>query len=118
MSRWVRFLIVIFIGIALGLLYGWLIDPVDFVDTNPGTLRTDYKADYVLMVAEIYASNQDAEAAVNRLTFLGDPSPVNSIENAMIFAVDEGYGPEDLRKLRDLSDAMAPLNQPSEGGSQ
>jgi hypothetical protein len=31
----------------------------------------------------------------------------------MIFAVDEGYGPEDLRKLRDLSDAMAPLNQPA-----
>ena len=113
MSRWVRFLIVIFIGIALGLLYGWLIDPVDFVDTNPGTLRTDYKADYVLMVAEIYASNRDAEAAVNRLTYLGDPSPVNSIENAMIFAVDAGYGAEDLRKLRDLSDAMAPLNQPA-----
>jgi len=51
------------------------------------------------------------------LTYLGDPSPVNSIENAMIFAVDAGYGPDDLRKLRDLSDAMAPLTQSAEGGS-
>ena len=115
MSRWVRFLIVIIIGIALGLLYGWLVDPVDFVDTTPNTLRADYQADYVLMVAEIYSADRDAEAAVNRLTYLGDPSPVNSIENAMIFAVEAGYGPDDLRKLRDLSDAMAPLSQPAGG---
>jgi hypothetical protein len=113
MSRWSRFLIVIIIGITLGLLYGWLIDPVDFIDTTPGTLRADYKADYVLMVAEIYSLDRDAQAAVIRLTFLGDPSPLVSIENAMIFAVDAGYGADDLRMLRDLSDTMAPLAQPT-----
>ena len=114
MSRWIRFLIVIAIGIGLGLLYGWLIDPVDFVDTTPNTLRADYKADYVLMVAEIYSTDQNAEAAVIRLTYLGDPSPVVSVENAMIFAVDAGYGSEDLRMLRNLADALAPLSQPAE----
>ena len=113
MSRWVRFLIVIVIGVALGLLYGWVIDPVDYIDTTPNTLRADYKADYVLMVAEIYSTDQDAEAAVIRLTYLGDPSPVVSVENAMIFAVDAGYAPDDLRKLRDLSDALAPLTPPT-----
>ncbi len=115
MSRWLRFLIVISIGLALGLLYGWLIDPVDFVDTTSNTLRGDYKADYVLMVAEIYNADRDAEGAVIRLTFLGDPSPVDSVENAMIFAVDAGYAAEDLRILRDLSDALAPLSPPDEG---
>ena len=117
MSRWIRFLIVIIIGIALGVLYGWLVDPVDYVDTTPNTLRTDYKADYVLMVAEIYSADQDAEAAVIRLTYLEDPSPVDSVENALIFAVDAGYASEDLRMLRDLADAMAPLAQPAEGES-
>lgn len=117
MSRWIRFIIVIGIGIGLGLLYGWLIDPVDFVDTTPSTLRADYKADYVLMVAEIYNADRDAEAAVIRLTYLGDPTPVDSVEEAMIFAVDAGYGSEDLRMLRDLSDALAPLSQPKEGTS-
>ena len=78
---------------------------------------TDFKADYVLMVAEIYSADRDAERAVIRLTFLGDPSPVNSVENAMVFAVETGYGPEDLRKLRDLSDALAPLTPPTEGNS-
>ena len=117
MSRWVRFLIVIGIGIALGLLYGWVVDPVEFVDTTPNTLRADYKADYVLMVAEIYSVDRNAESAVIRLTFLGDPSPVDSVENAMIFAVDAGYASEDLRILRDLADALAPLAQPAAGDS-
>jgi len=116
MSRWVRFLIVIIIGVALGLLYGWVVDPVDYVDTTPNTLRSDYKADYVLMVAEIYSADGDAEMAVLRLTYLGDPSPVLSVQNAMIFAVDAGYAADDLRLLRDLSDALAPL-APPEGDS-
>jgi hypothetical protein len=69
------------------------------------------------MVAEIYSADRDAQAAVMRLTYLGDPSPVDSIENAMIFAVDAGYSAEDLRMLRDLSDAMAPLVQPAGDGA-
>jgi len=115
MSRWIRFFIIIIVGIGLGLLYGWLIDPVEFVDTTPTTLRTDYKADYVLMIAEIYSVDRDAEMAVVRLTYLEDPSPVDSVQNALIFAVDAGYGSEDLRILRDLSDALAPLSQTKEG---
>jgi hypothetical protein len=115
MSRWIRFVIIIIVGIGLGLLYGWLVDPVDFVDTTPTTLRADYKADFVLMVAEIYGVDRDAEMAVIRLAYLGDPSPVDSVQNALIFAVDAGYGSEDLRILRDLSDALAPLSQPDEG---
>jgi hypothetical protein len=111
--RWVRFIIVIIIGIGLGVLYGWVLDPVDFIDTTPDTLRSDYQADYVLMVAEIYAVERDAESAVLRLTYLGDPSPVDSVQNALIFAVEAGYGTEDLRMLRDLSDALAPLAPPT-----
>ena len=117
MSRWIRFLIVIIIGIALGLLYGWLIDPVEFVDTTPSTLRADYKADYVLMVAEIYGAERDAQTAVMRLTYLGDPSPLISVENALIFAVDAGYAADDLRLLRDLADALAPLSPSTEADS-
>jgi hypothetical protein len=51
MSRWTRFLIAIAVGLALGLLYGWVLSPVKYVDTTPNTLRADYQTDYVLMVA-------------------------------------------------------------------
>ena len=58
MPRWLPPLILAIIGIALGLLYGWVIEPVKFVDTTPASLRADYQTDYVLMVAEAYRSDQ------------------------------------------------------------
>jgi hypothetical protein len=115
MSRWIRFLIVIILGIVLGLLYGWLIDPIEYVDTTPETLGADFKADLVLMVAEIYHSDRDIESALQRLTLLQDPSPLESVQNAIIFAVEVGYTAEDLRLLRDLADTLAPLASPAAG---
>ena len=47
MSRWTLPLLALLIGIALGLVYGWIISPVEYVDTTPDTLRADYRADYV-----------------------------------------------------------------------
>jgi hypothetical protein len=52
MSRWIKFLIAIGLGVAIGLFYSWTINPVQVVDSTPDTLRLDYRSDYVLMVAE------------------------------------------------------------------
>ena len=48
MSRWTLFLLVIILGLALGLVYGWVINPVSFQDTTLNNLRIDYKTDYTL----------------------------------------------------------------------
>lgn len=106
MSRWIRFLIVLGIGFGIGLAYGWLIDPVEYVDTLPESMRDDYKTDYVLMVAEAYHAERDSSLARERLSFLGNASPLSMIEQAMFFAVQSGYEPADLGLLRDLSDAL------------
>lgn len=106
MSRWFRFLIAVAVGIGLGLLYGWVISPVEYVDTSPETLRADYRADYVLMVAESYQSEQDISLAMERLTFLGFSPPLELVEAAMAYAVQKGYAPSDLGLLRNLSDAL------------
>ncbi len=79
MSRWFRFFIAIGLGVALGLIYGWLINPVEFVDVTPGTLRVDYKSDYVLMVAEAYRAEQDAAMAARRLSVLGNNTPLELV---------------------------------------
>lgn len=106
MSRWIRFFIVLIIGFGVGLLYGWVIDPVEYVDTFPETLREDYKADYVLMVAEAYQAEQDIDLAKERLAFLGYIPPESLVEEAMFFAVQSGYTPADLGLLRTLSDDL------------
>jgi hypothetical protein len=106
MSRWTIFLLVLLIGLGLGLLYGWVINPVRYQDTTLDTLRIDYKTDYTLMVAEVYHQDQDLEWALNRLTLLKDPTPLSTVENALKFASQAEYTLADMFLLRDLYNAI------------
>lgn len=108
MRRWIGFIVAIAVGVGVGLFYGWVIRPVEYVDTSPNTLRIDYKTDYVLMVAEAYEAEGDLENAVQRLTFLGEASLVDLVTKAMIFAESVGYTDTDLAKMQNLlSDLQA-----------
>jgi hypothetical protein len=110
MSRWTLFLIVMLLGLGLGLVYGWVINPVSYQDTTLQDLRIDYKTDYTLMVAEVYHQENDLDWALNRLTLLEDPSPLTSIENALKFASQAEYTLPDMFLLRDLHNAIKETN--------
>jgi hypothetical protein len=97
---------VILLGLGLGLVYGWLINPVSFQETTLNNLRIDYKTDYTLMVAEVYHQENNLEWALNRLTLLEDPSPLVSVENALRFASQAEYTLPDMFLLRDLHNAI------------
>lgn len=60
------------VGIVLGLLYGWVISPVKFVDGNIEQLRDDLKVEYLRMAIDSYALNQDAALAEARYGQLGE----------------------------------------------
>ena len=98
-----RVLIGLAIGLAMGLLYGWVLRPVEYVNTSPGTLRQDYRADYILMVAEAFGSDGDLELARVRLAALGPQAPVASVEAALEYAVDHDFGQGDLDALDRLA---------------
>lgn len=102
-KRWFLFILSILAGAGLGLYYGWVISPVEYVDTLPSSLRADYKADYVLMVAEVFESEQDVEAAARRLALLGSEPPAAIVSAALEFARQNGYAPADLQRLQDLA---------------
>jgi len=106
MSRWTIFILVILLGLGLGLVYGWKINPVSYAETTLNNLRVDYKTDYTLMVAEVYHQNNDLEWALNRLTLLEDPTPLTSVENALRFASQAEYTLPDMFLLRDLHNAI------------
>jgi hypothetical protein len=63
------------IGIVLGLLYAWIISPIEYVDTTPNTLRSDYKDTYRLSIALAYQANGDLARAQARLNLLKDEEP-------------------------------------------
>ena len=97
-----RFFSGILIGMLLGLLFGWVIQPVEYVDTTPDALRADYRADYVLMVAEAYASDSDLEYARIRLAALGPRPPVSMAVEAIDFGLQHGYTQLELDTLNRL----------------
>ncbi len=113
-ARWIAFLVAIVLGLAAGLYYGWAISPVAYVDTAPNTLREDYKADFVLMVAEAYQADGDLEAARQALALLGDDTAA-VVEQAIAFGAAHGYASQDLFVLRALLDALQ--SQPVEAGT-
>jgi hypothetical protein len=105
--RIILFFLMIAVGVLLGLLYGWVISPSTRApETNPETLRADYRADYVLMVAEIYHADQDLEQAVRRLGLLGSLPPSQMVFEGMVSARELEYSADDMEKMTRLATAL------------
>ena len=108
MSRWILFLITIALGFGAGLYYGWRINPVEYGNTTPDSLRLDYKADYVLMIAEAYQAEGDLDLAYNRLSLLGSQPPAEIVFSAIQFAatIQPPYAEADLALMRRLGEDL------------
>ena len=117
MARRLWFILAIILGVSAGLAYGWVINPVSYVNTSPDTLRDDYKTDYVLMVAETYHADGDTAGAARRLAFLGSTPPVQLVQQAIIYATQAGYAASDIDLMVRLSQTLEvwtpenPVNQ-------
>ena len=105
-SRWVFIILALAVGIGIGLAYGWIIDPVDFFDLTPDTLRADYKADYVLMTAEAYQVEQDPALADRRLAIFGTKSPYAIAADGLAYARATGFSDSDITLMQELVTAL------------
>ena len=106
MPRWLPITLAIILGLALGLVYGWIIEPVQYTDITPDALRIDYQTDYVLMVAEAYQAKGDPALAAKRLAILGSKPPALLVSNAYDYAVQASYPTDDLTLMQDLVVAL------------
>ena len=105
-SRWVLIVLALLTGIALGLAYGWIVDPVDYFDLTPDTLSADYKADYVLMVAEAYRTEQDPGLAARRLAVFGSQSPSAIAASGLKYARALRFADTDVVLIQELVTAL------------
>ena len=105
-NRWLFMVLALLAGIAAGLAYGWILDPVDFYNLTPDTLRADYKADYVLMTAEAYRSEQDAGQAARRLAIFGSQSPVSIASSGLEYARLNDFSDADVVLMQELVTAL------------
>jgi hypothetical protein len=104
--RFVLFLLSIAIGVGLGLVYGWMINPQPYANLKPDTLRADYKADYILMTATVFRKDANLGQAVRRLAILEDKPADILVAEALLTARDLKYTPADIETLATLAQAL------------
>jgi len=105
-TRWILIFIALILGISAGLVYGLVIDPIEYFNLTPDTLRADYKTDYVLMTAEAYRVEQDPGTAARRLAIFGSQSPSSIASEALDYARSNGFPDSDIVLIQDLVTAM------------
>jgi hypothetical protein len=77
LERWIRNPLFLnaasfLLGTAFGLVVlGWIVWPVQYVDTTPEMLRSDIRLDYLRMAVDSYSVNGDAVLARSRFEALG-----------------------------------------------
>jgi len=109
------------IGSGLGLTLGWLVWPTEFTDANPSVLQDAYRNDYVQMIADAYALDNDLPAAQAQLDEFGSNSNtilLETITDKVLADANEA----DIRRLVRLASDLglsSPVMAPflSEGGA-
>ena len=102
------------IGAVLGLLYAWIVQPVQYVDTSPASLRQDFKDQYRALIAASYVANGDLVRAEARLELLGDEDIYRAISEQAQRTLAEDGSTSQARALGLLAIALGQdgANQP------
>jgi hypothetical protein len=98
-------------GLGIGLLIGWVLVPVKYVDTSLADLHTDYKEEYTLLVASAYAYDHDLDKAQSRLEQLGVPNLQAWISPLIDETIDQGHDEAEIQALVALAEALG-VNNP------
>ncbi len=97
------------LGLILGLVYAWWINPVTYRESAPDVLSAEQKDQYFRLIALAYASNHDAGRSAARLALLGEKDPASRLAAlAQQVAVEGGSGDE-ARALAALAAALRAL---------
>lgn len=96
----------LFIGLALGLLYTWVFSPAEYLNTNPASMRADYKDAYRAAIAAAYNASGDLSRAQARLNLLKEDDPASILAAQSQRYLAEGYSYNDAVALARLSAAL------------
>lgn len=98
------------LGFVLGLMYTWGVQPVEYVDTTPGSLRADYKDRYRAMIAAAYQFNHDLVRAQARLELLKDDDMVRALAEQAQRTLGQGDAQVEAGALGMLAAALGEVS--------
>lgn len=105
--RFTFFFLAILVGVGAGLAFGWtMMPPAAPTDAPLASLRTDFKTDLVLMVAEEFQTEPDSMQALTQLDRLDESDPITLLGNSIQYAQGIGYPEEDLKLMQNLLNSI------------
>jgi hypothetical protein len=93
----------VLIGLAAGLYYSWVVNPVEYVDSSPASLRQDFKEDYLALIAAGYAHTGDLQHTRARLSSLKLEDPASALSRLAQSRLAEGQPEAEVLALAQLA---------------
>jgi hypothetical protein len=94
------------IGLVAGMLFGWMVQPVQYTNTKPASLRSDFKDQYRALIASAYLADGNLVRAKARLELLGDPDMYRTLAEQAQRTLADGSFPQEARALGVLAVAL------------
>ena len=94
------------LGIILGILFAWVISPVEYVDTAPESLTNEFKDQYRVLIASAYVANGDLVRAKARRGLLGEADIYLVVAEQAQQMLAEGGSVEEAQALGRLALAL------------
>lgn len=94
------------VGLAGGLLYTWVLDPIENRSSTPNSLRARDKLVYVTIIGDLYAYEGDLPRAEARLAELDIEADGPVLAGLIEEYLDGGGQAEDVRNLARLAEAL------------
>ena len=116
--RYVWFSLCIIFGLLVGLIAGSRLIPLPYENLHYADLRSDYKTDYVLMVAEIYGTDHNLPRAMDSLSQVTGQAPVHQVQQAIVTAQDLNYSQQDLQRMIQFLQAVQTITPTPGSGSK
>jgi hypothetical protein len=102
-------------GILAGLILGYVVFPVEYIDSPMSNLAQRYKDDYTVMVAKGFADERDVEGALQRLAVLGVENVPEYVQSVTERYITNSRDVEEIRYLVILSEGfgrLTPIMEP------
>lgn len=93
-------------GVGLGLVYSWMISPVQVVDAEPVALRADFKDQYRSAIAAAFAATGDLARAQARLSLLRDADSIEALNAQAQRMLASGQSFEEADQVAALAAAL------------
>jgi hypothetical protein len=94
------------VGLALGIWVSWVLEPVQYTDTSPSSMRVEFKDQYRAAIASAYNATHNLERARARLSLLGDADSAQTLVAQAQQIMASGNTPDSAFEIAVLVNAL------------